>query len=412
MRAVRATHGSPPAALGPGDRSPGTRIINRRGVRGPTPIGWFPHTSIEVRGYPRQVVIVSLGDLVMDVRIVPQGPLEPDDDTPASITIGGGGQAANFCAWSAALGEPARLVTRVGDDDTGRRLVADLESRGVEVRAVWAAEPTGVIAVLVGLDGRRTMATQRGASVGLRPDDLREAWFRDATLLHVPAYSLFVEPIASATRAAITVVREAGGMLAIDLSSAAGLRAFGPARMAYVLARMKPEVLFATEAEAATLAVPLEGLAQVAVLDGRLRVGLGDIDLERIASGSVKVSSRDLGPAIARRAAGATTVAATMRIAAMAGVRFMATGGIGGIHRGHPEDESADLGELAQTPVAVFCAGAKIILDLRLTLERLETLSVPVLGYGVDEFPAFYSRRSGCRVGARVDGVDDCARAF
>ena len=211
-------------------------------------------------------MIVSLGDLVMDVRIVPQGPLEPDDDTPASITIGGGGQAANFCAWSAALGEPARLVARVGDDDTGRRLVADLESRGVEVRAVWAAEPTGVIAVLVGLDGRRTMATQRGASVGLRPDDLQDAWFRDATLLHVPAYSLFVEPIASATRAAITVVREAGGMLAIDLSSAAGLRAFGPARMAYVLARMKPELLFATEAEAATLAVPLESLAQVPVL--------------------------------------------------------------------------------------------------------------------------------------------------
>ena len=211
-------------------------------------------------------MIVSLGDLVMDVRIVPQGPLEPDDDTAASITIGGGGQAANFCAWSAALGEPARLVTRVGDDDTGRRLVADLESRGVEVRAVWAAEPTGVIAVLVGLDGRRTMATQRGASVGLSPDDLREAWFSDAALLHVPAYSLFVEPIASATRAAITVVREAGGMLAIDLSSAAGLRAFGPARMAYVLARMKPELLFATEAEAATLAVPLESLAQVPVL--------------------------------------------------------------------------------------------------------------------------------------------------
>ena len=211
-------------------------------------------------------MIVSLGDLVMDVRIVPQGPLEPDDDTPASITIGGGGQAANFCAWSATLGEPARLVTRVGDDDTGRRLVADLESRGVEVRAVWAAEPTGVIAVLVGLDGRRAMATQRGASVGLSPADLRGAWFRDATLLHVPAYSLFVEPIASATRAAITVVREAGGMLAIDLSSAAGLRAFGPARMAYVLARMKPELLFATEAEAATLAVPLESLAQVPVL--------------------------------------------------------------------------------------------------------------------------------------------------
>ena len=159
------------------------------------------------------------------------------------------------------------------------------------------------------------------------------------------------------------------------------------------------------------IAVREEGAtpATVAVLDGRLRVGLSDADLERIASGSVKVSSRDLGPLVVRRTAGATTVAATMRVAAMAGVRFLATGGIGGVHRGHPEDQSADLEQLARSPVAVFCAGAKIILDLPLTLERLESLSVPVLGYGIDEFPAFYSRRSGCPVSARVDGADECA---
>lgn len=211
-------------------------------------------------------MIVSVGDLVLDVSIVPEGPLRPDDDTPATITIGGGGQAANFCAWAAALGEPARLVTRIGDDEAGRRLVAELESRGVEVQAVWAAEPTGAIAVVIGSDGRRTMATQRGASVGLSPDDLDQSWFGDARLLHVPAYSLFVEPLASATRAAIRVVREAKGMLAVDLSSAAGLHAYGPARMAYVLARLAPEVLFATEKEADTLAVPLESLAQVPVL--------------------------------------------------------------------------------------------------------------------------------------------------
>jgi len=211
-------------------------------------------------------LIVSIGDLVLDVRIAPDGPLEPDDDSPASITIGGGGQAANFCAWSASLGEACRLVTRVGDDETGRRLVTDLEAKGVDVRAVWAAEPTGVIAVLLGPDGRRTMATQRGASVGLTPDDLDEAWFRDAQLLHVPAYSLFVEPIASAARSAIRAVRDSGGMVAVDLSSAAGLRAYGPARMAYVLARLAPELVFATENEAATLAVPLESLAQVPVL--------------------------------------------------------------------------------------------------------------------------------------------------
>ena len=150
--------------------------------------------------------------------------------------------------------------------------------------------------------------------------------------------------------------------------------------------------------------------ATVAVLDGELRVGLGDRDLERIAAGSIKVSTRDLGPAIAHRAAGATTVAATMRAAAMAGVRFMATGGIGGVHRGHPEDESADLEELARSPVAVFCAGAKIILDLRLTLERLESLAVPVLGYACDEFPAFYTAHSGCQVSARVEDAADAAR--
>jgi ribokinase len=211
-------------------------------------------------------LIVSIGDLVQDITIVPEGRLEPDDDSPATITIGGGGQAANFCAWTAALGESVRLVTRVGDDDAGRRLVADLEARGVEVRATWAYEPTGAVAVLVHRDGRRSMATQRGASVGLSPDDLEEAWFSDARLLHVPGYSLFLEPIAGASRAAIKVVREAGGMLAVDLSSAAGLRAYGPSRMAYVLARLKPEVLFATEAESSTLAVPLQSLAQVPVL--------------------------------------------------------------------------------------------------------------------------------------------------
>jgi pseudouridine-5'-phosphate glycosidase len=150
--------------------------------------------------------------------------------------------------------------------------------------------------------------------------------------------------------------------------------------------------------------------ASVAVLDGAVRVGLSSGDLERIASGAVKVSSRDLGPALVRGDVGATTVAATMRVAAMAGIRFFATGGIGGVHRGHPEDQSADLEELGRTPVAVFCAGAKIILDLGLTLERLESLSVPVLGYGTDEFPAFYSKRSGCSVSARVDDPGQAAR--
>ena len=152
--------------------------------------------------------------------------------------------------------------------------------------------------------------------------------------------------------------------------------------------------------------------ATVAVLGGVLRVGLTGAELERIATGAIKVSSRDLGWAIALRQVGATTVAATMRAATMAGVRFFATGGIGGVHRGHPEDESADLMELSRTPTAVFCAGAKIILDLPLTLERLESFGVPLIGYGTDEFPAFYSAHSGCRVSARVDKPIDVARVL
>lgn len=211
-------------------------------------------------------VILSIGDLLLDITIVPDGPLRPDDDRAARIALGGGGQAANFCAWTAVLGEPVRLVTRVGDDDRGRRLVSDLTARGVEVCPVWSAEPTGAIAVLVGPGGRRTMATQRGASVGLRADDLDDSWFFDVKLIHVPAYSLFVDPIARATRAAIARVRARGGMLSIDLSSVAGLLDYGPSKMAYDLARLKPELLFATQVEANTLGVPLDRLAQLPVV--------------------------------------------------------------------------------------------------------------------------------------------------
>src|ERR1700674_2032373 len=128
--------------------------------------------------YPRQVLIVSIGDLVLDIAIVPEGALVADDDSPATITMGGGGQAANFCAWVAALGEPVRLVTRVGDDERGHQLVAGMKEFGVEVFPVWGQEPTGAVAVVVGPGGERSMATQRGASIGLRPEDLRQLWFK------------------------------------------------------------------------------------------------------------------------------------------------------------------------------------------------------------------------------------------
>jgi pseudouridylate synthase len=151
--------------------------------------------------------------------------------------------------------------------------------------------------------------------------------------------------------------------------------------------------------------------ATIAILDGAARVGLTRAELERLArdARAVKVSARDLGWAIAQGRTGATTVAGTIRIAALAGIRFMATGGVGGAHRGHPEDVSADLFELARSQVAVFCAGPKMILDIPVTLEHLESLGVPVLGYGTDDLPGFYVRQTGCRVDARVDRPEEAA---
>jgi len=156
--------------------------------------------------------------------------------------------------------------------------------------------------------------------------------------------------------------------------------------------------------------------ATTAVIGGELRAGLQARELEQLADPAARVqklSSRDLGWALATRLLGATTVAGAIRIAALAGIRFMATGGIGGVHRsraGRPQDQSGDLFELSRSPVAVFCAGAKMILDIPATLERLESLEVPVLGYGCDEFPAFYSAASGRPVPVRVDGPEATAR--
>jgi len=211
-------------------------------------------------------VLLSVGDLVLDVTIVPDRLLRPDDDTPAAIRVGGGGQSANFCAWAASLGEDARLVCRVGRADTADRLVAELAAAGVDVRAVRGDDPTGVMAVVVGPGGERTMATQRGASVGLRPEELERDWFRDVSLLHLPAYSLFRDPLAAAGWRAVELARDEGAALAVDLSSAAGVIEYGAARMVEDLRRLDPEFLFATAAEAEVLGVEIATLAQRAVV--------------------------------------------------------------------------------------------------------------------------------------------------
>ena len=157
--------------------------------------------------------------------------------------------------------------------------------------------------------------------------------------------------------------------------------------------------------------------ATIAIIGGRLKAGLTpeEIDyLGKTGAGVTKASRRDLPILVAEGKDGATTVTTTMIIAHMAGIQVFATGGIGGVHRGAQQtfDISADLEELAHTPVMVVCAGAKSILDLGLTLEYLETHGVPVIGYGTEELPAFYTRKSGFKVDYRIDTPAELAKAF
>jgi pseudouridylate synthase len=152
--------------------------------------------------------------------------------------------------------------------------------------------------------------------------------------------------------------------------------------------------------------------ATIGVLDGEIRVGLSADELERFDASARKVGPRDLAACVAQRAVGATTVGGTLAVCRAAGIRFMGTGGIGGVHRGypHPPDVSADLGELARCQALVVSAGIKSLLDVSATLEVLETLGVPVLGYRTDTLPLFYTASGGPPVPARVESPEEAAR--
>jgi len=156
--------------------------------------------------------------------------------------------------------------------------------------------------------------------------------------------------------------------------------------------------------------------ATIAVIEGKIKIGLSREEMEFLATSQkvLKASRRDLSIVIAKKLTASTTVAATMVAAHLAGIRIFVTGGIGGVHRGAEKtfDVSADLQELARTPVAVVCAGAKVILDLPLTLEYLETMGVPVIGFKTDEFPAFYCRESGLKVDYTVDDEAEAAKVI
>jgi ribokinase len=195
--------------------------------------------------------VLVLGDLVLDVVLAPDRPIEIGTDVPGSVGIRQGGSAANTARWLARLGVDTQLVCSVGRDGAGRSLVLQAEADGVRVRAARiAGQRTGRIGVIVASTGERSFVADRRAALALRPDHLRPEWFNRLDLIHVPGYSLMGEPVASATRAAVRLARAAGAQVSSDLSSIGPLLAQGRRAARDLIASIGPDILFATETEA------------------------------------------------------------------------------------------------------------------------------------------------------------------
>ncbi|HXH88304.1 MAG TPA: carbohydrate kinase family protein [Gaiellaceae bacterium] len=210
-------------------------------------------------------MMVTLGDLLLDVIVRLEQPLAEGADADAVTRLGPGGQAANVAAWIAELGGSARFVGKRSDDEAGLAARRGLERYGVEVCGPVVEGRTGTVVSLVSQDGSRTMASDRGVSPDLRADELEPTWLDGCELLHLPGYSLLRAPIdGAALRAA-----ELAPRLSVDLSSWSAIRDFGPARFRERLEALKPEVVFANEDEEEILGGPLEGCTWILKLGAR-----------------------------------------------------------------------------------------------------------------------------------------------
>jgi len=211
---------------------------------------------------PRPRLLV-LGDLMLDVVVAPARALVPGTDVPGRVQLRQGGSAANTARWLARLGAGSTLVTAVGRDREGRALIDALRGDGVDLRANRVAGvPTGRIGVLVDPDGERSFVADRGAADRLRPGDLRPSWFRGLDGIHLPVYSLLGRPLGLAGRRAIALARAAGVPVSLDLSSVGPLMAGGRAQASRLIRDARPDLVFATAAEAQALVGrrPLEAL--------------------------------------------------------------------------------------------------------------------------------------------------------
>ena len=203
------------------------------------------------------MLLCTLGDLLLDVVVRLGAPLEPGSDAPARTSLSAGGQAANVAAWAVALGAQARLVCRRGSGPSALLAEEGLRVRGVEVVGPQSEEEGGVVVSLVDASGDRTMASDRGASPGLRATDIDPAWFTGAAVLHLSGYSLLREPIAGAARQAALHARAAGARVSVDLAAAPLIAVHGAARFRDELAALAPDVVFATYDEERALGGPL-----------------------------------------------------------------------------------------------------------------------------------------------------------
>ena len=197
--------------------------------------------------------VCVLGDLLLDVIVRLDSPVAEGDDTTAETRVGAGGQAANVAAWVAELGEEARFVGKRGGDAAGRLVEEELRSRGVELVGPVVDGRNGVVVALVGPDGDRTMASDRGVSPQLRPEELDMRWFRDCDWLHLSGYSLLRSPIDEAGAKAAGAVRALGGRVSVDLASANLITDYGAERLLARLGLLQPDLVFANDDEVAAI---------------------------------------------------------------------------------------------------------------------------------------------------------------
>jgi len=194
------------------------------------------------------VRIATLGDVMLDVIVRLEEPLAPGGDVRAATRAGAGGQAANVAAWAVSLGAEARCIAKRGDDATGELVARELAARGVELVGPVVAGATGVVVSVVGGDGERSLASDRGVAPSLEPSELDAAWL-DCDVLHLSGYALLREPVTDAALLAATMARERGARVSVDVAAWTEIRAFGPVRFRELIDVVAPDVLFATEAE-------------------------------------------------------------------------------------------------------------------------------------------------------------------